>query len=271
MQLAHWGIDRSPFRSLPDVDGFYPTPAHNEALARIEYLVDARRRLGVLLGPAGVGKSLTLRVAARTLARHGGEVVQIDALGVGPREFTWQVAAGLGAAPLGDADTARLWRHITDRVVEHRLQQTAAVLLVDDAGQAGPDILAQLVRLARIDPTDAARWTIVLAAEPHEVACWSPSLRELVDLRIDLGPWSVDDTIGYVQTALVDAGCLDPVFDDEALAALHELAGGMPRQVARLADFALVAGAASDATRIDAAAVTAAYDETSWPEPELAY
>ncbi len=269
MQLAHWGIDDSPFRSLADAGGFYPTAGHNEALARIEYLVEARRRLGVLVGPSGVGKSLTLRVAARKLARHGASVVQIDALGLGTREFTWQVAAGLGTAPREDADPARLWRQIGDRVVEHHLQQTAAVLLVDDAGHAGPDIVAQLVRLARLDPTADSRWTIVLAAEPDEASRWSPTLRELVDLRIDLEPWTREDTIGYVQTALVDAGCLDPVFDDEALAALHELAGGLPRQVARLADFALVAGAASGADRIDAAAVTAAYDETSWPEPEL--
>jgi general secretion pathway protein A len=270
MQLTHWGIDRSPFRTLPDEGQFYPTAGHNEALARIEYLADARRRLGVLVGQPGVGKSLVLRVAWRTLSRQGRSVVLVDALGLGPREFAWQVAAGLGAAPRDDADIVRMWRQIADRVVENRLQQVDTVLLVDDAGRAGPDVLAQLVRLARLDPTPTARWTIVLAAEPDQAARWGESLRELVDLRIDLGPWSVDDTIGYVQTALVEAGCMDPVFDDEALEALHELAGGVPRQVARLADFALLAGAATGADRVDAAAVSAAYDEVSWPIPELA-
>lgn len=266
MQLTHWGIEHSPFRTLPDAGQFYPTAGHNEALARIEYLVEARRRLGVLVGPAGVGKSLVLRVVGRNLSRRGRAVVLVDALGLGPRELAWQVAAGLGAAPREDADLAHTWRLIADRVTENRLQQRDTVLLVDDAGQAGPDVVAQLVRLARLDPTPDARWTIVLAAEPHEAARWSPPLRELVDLRIDLGPWTQEDTIGYVQTALVDAGCLEPVFDDEALAALHELTGGVPRQVARLADFALLAGAATDTDRIDAPAISDAYDEVSWPE-----
>ena len=165
MQLDHWQLAESPFRTVLDVDHFYPGAAHDEALARLEYLVDAHRRLGVLLGEAGVGKSLTLRVAARRLARKGCAVAAIDTAGLGTRELLWQIAAGLGAAPRDDAEVVQLWRLIADHVTENRLQQTNTVLLVDDAGQAGPDVMTQLVRLARLDPTPAARWTIVLAAE----------------------------------------------------------------------------------------------------------
>src|SRR3990172_5966571 len=216
MKLDHWQFTESPFRTGLDTERFYPSPGHDEALARLEYLVDARRRLGVLLGEAGVGKSLLLRVAARRLARNRCAVVYLDAFGLGTRELFWQLAAGLGAAPRDTADVVQLWRLIADRVAENRLQQTNIVLMVDDAGQSGPDVVTQLVRLARLDSSPAARWTIVLAAEPHQAARWNESLRELVDLRIDLGPWSREDTIGYVQTALVDAGRFDPLFDDEA-------------------------------------------------------
>ena len=65
MQLEHWGLDSWPFRAVLDVNRFYPSAGHDEAIARLEYLVEARRRLGVLFGEAGVGKSLVLR-AART-------------------------------------------------------------------------------------------------------------------------------------------------------------------------------------------------------------
>jgi len=160
---------------------------------------------------------------------------------------------------------------VADRVVENRLEQVATVLLVDAAGQVGPDVFTQLVRLARLDPSPAARWTIVLAAEAAQTVRWSEPIRELVDLRIELGPWSEEDTVGYVQTALVDAGRFDPVFDDDALRAIHELSGGVPRRVARLAEFALLAGAAAMLDTIDAATVHAALDELRWPVPEAAY
>ncbi len=271
LPLVHWGLDRWPFRSAPKVNQLYPTAAFAEALARIEYLVDGRRRLGVLLGEQGVGKSLLLQAAARQLGRQGRAVVLVDATGITSRELAWQVAGGFGAAPNEDADVQRLWRLIADRVVENRLQQVHTVLLVDEAGLAGPDVLTQLTRLTRLDASPAARWTMVLAAAPEQTSLWSRALRDLVDLRIDLVAWNAEDTIGYVQMALVEAGRTEPLFDDEALSTLHSLTRGVPRQVARLADFALLAGAGAGITSIDAATVEVAHEEISWPTEAAAY
>lgn len=271
LPLKHWGLERWPFSSSPGVGQFYPTAGHNEALARIEHLVDGRRRLGALLGDSGVGKSLVLRVAAGQLAKQGRAVALVDALGTTTREFMWQLACGLGTSPREDADTPWLWRQIADRVAENRAQQIDTVLLINDAGQALPDLVTQFVRLAQLDTTSSARWTMVLAAEPGQAARWDESLRNLVDLRIDLGPWSADDTVGYVQTALVESGRMEPLFDDGALSRLHELSGGVPRQVARLADYALLAGAAAGVEAVDAAIVEAASDEIAWPAATAVY
>jgi type II secretory pathway predicted ATPase ExeA len=264
-------LERWPFCSTPGVAQFYPTAGHNEALARIEYLVDGRRRLGALLGDSGVGKSLVLRVAAAQLAKAGRAVVLVDALGASSREFLWQVACGLGTTPREDADVPWLWRQIADRVVENRVRSADTVLLVDDAGQAGPDLVTQFLRLARLEVTPAARWTIVLAAEPAQAGRWNESLRNLFDLRIDVQPWTAEDTIGYVQTALVEAGRFEPLFDNEALEALHEISGGVPRQVTRLAEYALLAGAAAGIESIGVAVVEAASDEIAWPAATAAY
>jgi type II secretory pathway predicted ATPase ExeA len=271
LPLVHWGLERWPFPATPPADQLYPTSAHAEALARIEYLVDGRRRVGVLLGEMGVGKSIVLQAAARQLSRQGLAVALVDVVAVSARELAWQTACGLGVAPREDADVHRLWRQIADRIVENRLQQVHTVLLVDEAGQAGPDVMTQFVRLARLDSAPSALWTIVLAAEPEQAAGWNATLRNLVDLRIDLAPWTAEDTIGYVQTALVEAGRLEPLFEDEALGALHELTRGVPRQVAKLADFALLAGAAAGMTAIDAITIEAAHDEISWPREAAMY
>jgi type II secretory pathway predicted ATPase ExeA len=270
LPLAHWGFTCWPFPSITAAEQFYPAPGHNEALARIDYLVDARRRLGALLGEPGIGKSLVLEVAARRLARLRYHVVHVDLLGVSTREFLWQIAAGLGAAPREEYDLHRLWRQIADRLAENRVQQIGTVLLVDDAGQAGPDSFTQLLRLSRLESLPEARWTMVLAAEQRQADRWSESLRELVDLRIDLAPWELADSIGYVQTALVEAGRFDPLFDDDALALMHELSRGVPRNLMRLADFSLLAAAATRMEKIDHGTVAAAQQELKWPAVESA-
>src|SRR5262245_7911618 len=89
MQLEHWQLTESPFRTVPAADRYYPSASHEEAVARLEYLVDARRRLGVLLGESGVGKSFMLRVASDCLERKGYAVATVDVAGVGSRELLW--------------------------------------------------------------------------------------------------------------------------------------------------------------------------------------
>lgn len=272
LPLNYWGFERWPFRGASTDTVFYPTAGTSEALARIEYLVDSHRRLGVVLGESGSGKTLLMQRAARQFARQGRSIASISVLACTTRELLWHLAAGLGASPDADADVARLWKQIADRVEQNRWQQIGTLLFVDDAGQAGPDIVTQLARLARLDSSPAARWTIVLAAEPKQVERWSPTLGELVDLRIDLAPWTEEETVGFVQTALVDAGRLEPLFDEFALARLHELAAGAPRRLIRLADYAMLVAAAAGLHRIDRAVVDAAQEETAWPiAPALSY
>jgi general secretion pathway protein A len=265
LSLSHWGLTRPPFRATPGVDQLYPTAGLTEALARIDFLIEGRRRVGLLMGQSGVGKSLTLRAAARQLQRQEHAVVLLDATAVSARELAWQIACGLVGGPREDSDLVRLWRLITDRVVENRMQQKHTVLLVDEAGQAGPDVLSQFVRLARLDPSPSARWTMVLTAEQEQAERWNATLRDLVDLRIDLVAWSAEDTIGFLQMSLLEAGRMDPVFEDDALAVLHQLTQGVPRHVVRLADFALLAGAAAGRRTIDAVTVETAHEEISWP------
>jgi type II secretory pathway predicted ATPase ExeA len=273
LPLNHWGFERWPFRGMPRAEQFYPTAGFGEALSRIEYLVESRRRLGALVGEAGVGKSLFLQAAARRLSRQGRAVALVDVAGASTREFLWNVAVGLATSPSNEFDNSRLWRQITDRVHENRMQQINTVLLVDDAGQAGPDVMAQIARLLRLDPSPAACWTILLAAEPAQATRWSSALRESVDLRIDLPAWELEDSVGYVQTALVDAGRFEPLFDDRALARLHELSEGVPRRIARLADGALLTGAAAGLAMIDETVVESVDEEMAWPvvAREVAY
>jgi type II secretory pathway predicted ATPase ExeA len=271
LPLEHWGLERWPFPTAPTADQLYATAGFTEALARIEYLVQSRRRFGALVGEPGVGKSLVMKSAARQLAKQGHAVALVDAFGITSRELLWHTATGLGAAPAEDADTTRLWRLVADRVAENRLQNINSVLLVDDAGQASPDVLTQLQRLGRLSHApqfggDAgALWTIVLATEQVQASRWSDSVRHLIDLRIDLRPWEYDETTGYLQTSLVEAGRLEPLFEEDAIAMLHELTQGIPRQVTRLADFTLLAGAAADWDTIDAATIVTAYEELAWP------
>lgn len=261
MFRKHWQLRESPFRGTLDWRRFFASPTHDEALARLHFLVEERRRLGLLLGADGCGKSLVLEVFARRLRRSGAQVANVNLLGLDLREFLWLTAAELGINPDRRDDPFRLWRSVLDRLTENRYQQLDTVLLLDDANEATTAVLDHVVRLAQFDSTSTGRLTVVLAANENAVGRLTPRLLELADLRIDLDPWEPADTVQYVTAALTQAGAASAIFTDEALHRLHDLSDGMPRRVNQLANLALLAGAGRGLKQIDVELVDSTYQE----------
>src|ERR1019366_6884809 len=68
---AHWGFTTMPFTAAIPVPGLFGSAAHNEAVARLRWLISARG-LGVLTGEVGCGKTVAVRAAADGLdgSRH---------------------------------------------------------------------------------------------------------------------------------------------------------------------------------------------------------
>ncbi len=251
MYLSHWGLIESPFRSRVAARYFYRSPTHEEALARLQFLVDEVHRIGLLMGEAGSGKSIVMGVFAEQRNGAGRPVVMTSLLGMDRLEFLYTVGSELGARPKAPLTISLLWRGVADRLLANRYQGLETVLLLDDADRAGRDVLAQVARLANHDLSPESRLTVVLTGRRERMGRLGHALLELAELRIDLEPWEPSDTEHYLKSSLKQAGRSAAVFDDAAVARLHELARGVPRHVARLADLALVAGAGRKLAVID--------------------
>jgi type II secretory pathway predicted ATPase ExeA len=258
---THWGLRDTPFRDCHDPRSFYQSPTHDEALARLYFLVDERRRLGILMGPTGVGKSLLLEVFAAQLRRKWIPVALLSLVGIEPQECLQKIALGLGLNCGRSDTTVSLWRRVLDRLLEFRYQHQAVVILLDDVDQAAPAVLAQVTRLVQYDRSPESRLTLVLAGRNDRMSRIGPALAELAELRIDLEPWDESDTQDYLQRSLTQAGCRREVFAPGAIARLHELACGIPRRVTQLADLSLLAAAGRELPQVDAEVVESAYHE----------
>jgi len=261
MILNHWQLAESPFRTPVAQRYFHEGQGQQEALARLHFLVDEHRLLGLLLGEPGTGKSLLLARLAGRLRRSGKLVAAGSLLGCDARELLWRLAAQFELNPRRGDDAFVLWRAVSDLLTQNRYQQRSTVMLLDDADQAASDALGTVVRLAHADPSPDARLTIVLASSYAGSGRLDSRLVELADLRIDLPTWSEEDTRALVTDSLMRAGRKEPIFTEEALVRLHELAGGVPRHVAQLAELALLAGAGSEQDEIDGSTVEAVYVE----------
>jgi type II secretory pathway predicted ATPase ExeA len=261
MYQSHWGLRESPFRNCLDPRFFHQSPTHDEALARLHFLVEQRRRLGLLMGGSGSGKSLLLEVFAGQLRRGGQVAANVNLLGVQPAELLHLLAAALQLNLPPSEPVAAVWRAVSDRLAEYRFEQIPTVILLDDADRAGRPVLEQVARLAQHDLSPESRLTIVLAGHRERMGRLGDRLLELAELRIDVEPWEPLDTEDYLKSSLAQAGRQSPVFAEPAVARLHQLAGGVPRRISQLADLALLAGAGADLEQIDAEVVESVYQE----------
>lgn len=261
MYYEHWNLRESPFGGHFDPRYFYQSANAEEVLARLHFLVDQHRRLGLLLGESGIGKSQMLQLFAGQAARAGMQVANVQALGIDARELLLLLAGQLGLCPAPTATNATLWRMLDDHLQANRYEQIGTLVLIDDADETDPAVLAQIARVVQSDPTPEGRLTVVLSARPERAARLGRRLLELAELRIDLEPWQADDTAGFLRTAIAVAGGRRDAFHPAAQARIHELTDGVPRRVKQLAELALLAAAAQHLPLVDAETVEDVYYE----------
>ncbi len=173
MVYEHWSLRESPFRGDLDPRFFYQSQNAEEVLARLHFLPEQRRRLGLLLGNSGVGKSQLLQIFARQLREEGYQVANLRGLCMGSNEFLLLLAAEFGMLPSPSASNFTLWRMIDDHLKATRYQEIGTVLLLDDADEADPAVLACVTRLVHSDPTPAARLSAVLAVREEARDIWA--------------------------------------------------------------------------------------------------
>jgi general secretion pathway protein A len=251
MYLAYWGLGQSPFRGNLDPRSFHQGPTQEEALARLHFLVEQRRTLGLLLGEPGSGKSLLLQFFARELGVIHRQPAVVSLVGSNRAEFLWLLAGQLGVEILPTASEFSVGRAVEDHILANRFQQISTILLLDDADEARGEVLDEIVRLTQLNQAAEARLTMVLAARGRQIHKLGTRILELAELRVDVEGWDLDETSAFVKEALAAAGRSTPIFSEAALGRLYELSGGVPRRVKQLADLALLGGAGANLGQIE--------------------
>jgi type II secretory pathway predicted ATPase ExeA len=259
MYQTYWGLSTPPFASGLDVNRFHATSSHEEALARMQFLVEHHWRAGILLADAGLGKSMTLAVLARQLRRGRFFPVSLGLAGMTAAEFLEQLATQLGNS--GSRPSMSPWRIVQDLIAAKRFEQTDLVFLFDDADEALSETLAQVDRLIRADQSPNSHFTVILSSKPDSVGKLGSRLLEQIELRIDLEPWELRDTEAFVKQSLAAAGRQTAIFAPDALERLHDRAGGIPRHVRQLAELALLAAAGCSLPHVDAHTIDSVHDE----------
>ena len=249
----YYGFARTPFaKDLAPAQAF-AHPGHQEACARIRWLVD-EHAIGLVTGEVGSGKTLAARCAVADLDASKHTIIYIGNPAVGARGIHQQLAHALGVAPRFHRGALIAQTHeLLARERDERDKQV--VLIIDDAHLLDADQLEQ-VRLLSNDQMDSASLlAIVLLGQPtlrRVIRRGSyAALDQRIAVRYQLAPLNPAQAGDYLTHHLAIAGRSDPLFADDAIAAIAHAARGLPRQIGNLAVAALIAGYARRNTIID--------------------
>ena len=123
------------------------------------------------------------------------------------------------------------------------------------------DVLRVVERLQHLESALAGWTTTIIAVRNDKSLERMNSLVELSDFRIELQPLNQTETFVYIQKLLKQAGSQQQIFEEEALAQIHRYSEGIPREINRICDFALLAAMQVQRRTIDAEIVSTVVEE----------
>ncbi len=235
-----------------------------ERVTIVEKITEGLRvRQHVLLcGEPGLGKSCILRAVRRALPDAKFPMTYLHNTTLGRRDFYRQVCVGLGLTP--KATAAALFHEVSTWVTQRSRDNIHPVFIVDEAQMLRDEVLGHLHVLANYEWDQKPLLSLVLSGLPDlRIRLERPNNRSLnsrIFCRIELGETGSAETREYILHRLERAGGKLSIFTDDAILAIHELAGGSLRDIDRLAAAAMACAAARRLKPIDAALVKAVHE-----------
>jgi len=234
---ATFGLNTIPFtRELP-IEKRWRQESTDRLLGDLREVID-NRMSAALIGPAGTGKTVVVRMLADSLPRARFRVSYVKVTSLSKRDMCREIAEALGQKPAGQYST--LVRRIQSWCVtttEH--DGLRPVLILDEAHDLRPEVLATLRVLTNFDMDSKLVLSVLLVGQPplrkmlqrDELLAVSRRLAHFATLR----NLSRDEARKYANHRLTIAGARQELFDEGAHDALFECTQGNLRATDRIA------------------------------------
>ena len=251
--LFHFfGLRENPFHVSPDPRFYFPTRAHDTALAELQFGVDSRQGFIILTGESGTGKTTVLNHFLNWLQDRRQSSSYIFHSLLKPSELFEYVLRDFGVACDG-RDRGEVLETLHRWLIQRHALGDSPVLIIDEAQAISVRTLDQVRLLLNLETPGSKLLQIVLAGQPElEEKLRRPELRQLrqrVMFRCQLVPLSLEESALYIKSRLAAGGASDlEVFTPASVEAAHTYAHGIPRTLNLLCEHALIAGYA-DQTR----------------------
>ena len=244
MYKNFFGLHENPFNVNPDPRFLYLTPQIQEALDQLIYGVQNRKGLILLTGEAGTGKTTLINCLLDWLHRRKTPTAFIFNPHLNVQHLFDFILNDFGIST-DFRLVSNMLLQLNQWLIERFRAGSTPVLIVDEAQGLSFELLEEIRLLLNLETASEKLLQVVLVGQPElEDKLKRPEMRQLrqrIALRCNTASLTLPQSHGYIADRLRIAGATrEPVFESDAVEALHYYSRGIPRVMNVLCEHALI-------------------------------
>jgi general secretion pathway protein A len=250
--VKHFGFAAMPFADNVNPEFFFRTESHEEAFIAMKRCIEEHVSLGLTTAISGTGKTLLTQVLIQELDPRRYQPVLILAYpGMTRTALLKELASELKLEDLSRRPTTHaLISAIQGHIIQQYIKGMRLILIIDEVHFLGADTLHILRTLSNIEVPEQKLVSVLLFGERSFLAKMKrPTFASVFSrtfARVEIRPLNRQETQQYVKFRLLMAGGRPQLFNDKLFPILHEMTGGIPREINRLCHNALAFAARMD-------------------------
>ena len=245
MIKAFYNLGSLPFQKDIIHQEIFKTDSTNELLMRLEHMKQ-KRGIMLITGMPGTGKTLHIRAFVEQLNQNLYKPFYIPLSTVNTLEFYRQLSICLNGESLWKKSD--LFQAIQESIRDYvSNNKKVPVIIFDEAHLMKNENFYELQIITNFNMDSLDPCLFIIAAQPHLrdrlLRPVHQSLNQRITLKFHLPALTKDETPAYIAHHLRLSGLKQPLFNENALAAIHQNSAGIPRVSNSLAIKTMTIGA----------------------------